>query len=64
MHVQTERALYTKERGRYNTIVNHLVCVCVCVRVRVCVCVCVCVCDMFSRYRFCLFYFLSLQQHR
>ena len=54
MHVQTERALYTKERGRYNTIVNHLVCVCVRV----------CVCDMFSRYRFCLFYFLSLQQHR
>ena len=24
----------------------------------------VCVCDMFSRYRFCLFYFLSLQQQK
>lgn len=43
-------SLWTKERGRYNTIVNHLVCVCVS--------------DMFSRYWFCLFYFLSLQQHR
>lgn len=47
MHVQTERALYTKERGRYNTIVNHLVCVCVCV---ICFLVIGFVCFIFSVY--------------
>lgn len=41
------RALWTKERGRYNTIVNHLVCVCVCL---ICFLVIGFVCFIFSVY--------------
>lgn len=43
------RALWTKERGRYNTIVNHLVCVCVYVCV-ICFLVIGFVCFIFSVY--------------
>lgn len=41
------RVLWTKERGRYNTIVNHLVCVCVCL---ICFLVIGFVCFIFSVY--------------
>ena len=41
------RELWTKERGRYNTIVNHLVCVCVCL---ICFLVIGFVCFIFSVY--------------
>lgn len=41
------RPLWTKERGRYNTIVNHLVCVCVCL---ICFLVIGFVCFIFSVY--------------